>query len=238
MSEKQTLADRCKPYLHEAEGFTEKLPYRLMVPENFDPEKEKLPLLVFIHGMGSVGTDNLLPLNGPSVPLIADYLEKYGKRAVFLFPQSPCAWVDTDWRKKSHRMKKEPTQSFGLLLNLIKKLVKDLKLDKNRLYLTGNSMGGFCSWELIQRTGNMFAGALIVCGGGDPKADPGIVPVWCTHGDADPEVSVSRSRDMVKHRKGENIILSEYPGMGHNVWEATYANRAYFDWLFARRRKK
>ncbi len=235
----ETLKKRCLPFVHRTPRLTEELPYRLMNPENKTGKKR--PLLIYIHGMGSVGTDNLLPLTGPSVPLIMDYLDQFQDQAVFMFPQSPYAWVDTDWTQKSHTMKKNPTQTFALLLDLIKKMIKDpaLKLDAERIYITGNSMGGFCSWELLQRTKNFFAGALIVCGGADTKAgDGGEVPVWCTHGDADDAVRVTRSRDMVRVRKGRNILLSEYPGYGHNVWEATYSNRAYLDWLFAQKRKK
>ncbi len=237
----ETLKKRCLPFEHTAEKYTEKLPYRLMNPENRDGKKR--PLIVYMHGMGSVGTDNLQQIHvSPSVGLLLDYMDVFQPQAVLLAPQTAYAWVDTDWTRKSHTMKKDPTQSFALLLDLIQTMIKDpaLKLDPGRIYLTGNSMGGFCSWEMLQRTvkKNIFAGALIICGGADKKVDTGSVPVWCTHGDADDAVLISRSREMVKARKGRNIILTEYPGCGHNVWEATYSNRAYLDWLFAQRRKK
>lgn len=214
------------------------LPYRIFVPENFRPN-EKPPLLIHMHGMGSVGTDNTPQLGIVSMNLM-DYLAFRNIRAVFIAPQSPVRWVDTDWMLEHHEMCGTPTPYLAMALKLIRKIAKEYHVDRKRIYLEGASMGGFASWEMLIRThGTLFAAAVIMCGGGDSAYAKALTttPVWCTHGDADnavPPVCSRIMRDAV-NRAGGRVILSEYPNFGHDVWTATSENRAYWDWLFAQR---
>lgn len=233
------LLKSCKPGVFQNPN-GEKLLFRLFSPTLKDGEK--VPLLIYIHGMGSVGSDNKAQmLSNGSPAKILEYLRDTGEKAFVLFPQSPCPWVDTDWTKPAHRMKKDPTIPLGLLLKEIRKLAKELPVDKKKILLAGISMGGFAEWELLQRTeGKLFAGALILCGGGDSRMAKSLtkIPVWCAHGDADSAVPVIRSRTMrdAVNKAGGHVILSEYPGFDHNIWDAVFGNRAYLDWLFAQKR--
>lgn len=233
------LLKLCKPETFQDPN-GEKLPCRLFSPDTADGEK--VPLLIHIHGMGSVGSDNKAQmLTNRSPAKILEFLRSTGKKAFVLFPQSPCPWVDTDWTKPAHRMKKNPTPQLGLLLNGIRELAGKLPVDRKKILLSGISMGGFAAWELLQRTeGKLFAGALILCGGGDIRQAKSLtgVPVWCAHGTADPVVPVVRSRTMhdAVNKAGGRVILSEYPGFEHNVWDSVFENRAYLDWLFAQKR--
>src|SRR5437763_1784726 len=70
--------------------------------------------------------------------------------------------------------------------------------DRDRLYLTGLSMGGYGSWEMAAAHPDMFAAVVPICGGADPKTVAGKLkdlPVWAFHGDADPAVPVARGRE-------------------------------------------
>ena len=98
-------------------------------------------------------------------------------------------------------------------------------------------MGGFGTWDAIQRKPELFAAAIPICGGGDPAFAETIsdIPTWVFHGDADGAVQVNRSREMVKavSQFDDDIIYTEYPGVGHNSWTMTVENRLVWDWFFA-----
>ena len=69
---------------------------------------------------------------------------------------------------------------------------KDLPVNKHRVYVTGLSMGGFGTWDLIERRPSFFAAAIPICARGDlaQAAKLKDLPIWAFHGDADPIVPV------------------------------------------------
>jgi predicted peptidase len=103
---------------------------------------------------------------------------------------------------------------------------KSYKTDPQRLYLTGLSMGGYGTWSLATAEPGRWAAIAPICGGGDPKQADKIkdLPCWCFHGDQDGAVSVERSRDMMRAlwAAGGHPNYTEYPGVGHNSWDAAY----------------
>jgi len=129
---------------------------------------------------------------------------------------------------------------MGLTLELIEKLSQEFAIDRKRLYITGLSMGGYGTWDIIQRHPDMFAAAMPVCGGGDSAAAPLIkdLPIWVFHGDKDGAVPVIRSQNMVAALKqaGSKVKYTEYPGVGHNCWTQTYANQDVLKWFFSQKR--
>lgn len=216
------------------------LPYRMLRPKDYDASK-KYPLVMFYHGAGERGVDNNIQLvHGMNDFASDDIMEKYP--CFVIAPQCPTGqqWVDAPWSDDSHTMKKNPTAPLRQSLELITSLQQEFSIDENRLYVTGLSMGGFGTWEVIQRHPNMFAAAVPVCGGGDPTYAREIahLPIWAFHGDADTAVKPLRSRDMIAAIKqaGGDPKYTEYPGVGHNSWAATYANRDMYAWLFAQKR--
>jgi len=223
------------------ESGKETLPYRIHSPEKLEKGK-RYPLVVLFHGAGERGDDNKKQL----VHGAADIL-KFAKGAnqpiFFIAPQCPRGqqWVDAPWSKLAHTMPKEPSTSMALAIGLIKKTVADLPVDDKRIYVTGLSMGGFATWDIIQRMPDYFAAAMPICGGGDTAQATGLknMPVWCFHGGNDRVVKTSRSRDMIAAIKkaGGMPKYTEYPGVGHNSWKKTFRDREALTWLFARKRK-
>ncbi len=216
------------------------LPYRLLRPKNYDAN-QRYPLVMFYHGAGERGDDNVKQLvHGMSDFASDDVMAKYP--CFVVAPQSPNGdqWVDTPWSADAHSMPEKPTEPLRLSLELIKSLQSEFSIDANRLYVTGLSMGGFGVWDAIQRHPNRFAAAVPICGGGDVAFAKQLanVPVWAFHGDADTAVKPKRSRDMIAALKaaGGSPKYTEYPGVGHNSWAATYANRETYAWLFAQKR--
>jgi len=215
------------------------LPYRILTPKDYDP-KQKYPLVFFMHGAGERGNDNQRQLtHGTKL-----YLTPENRTAFPCFviaPQVPNnqQWVDTPWSLDAHTMPEKPSEPMRLALELIASVQKEFSIDSKRLYVTGLSMGGFGTWDAIQRNPGMFAAAIPVCGGADDKKADVIVktPVWCFHGDKDGVVKTIRSRNIIAAIKaaGGSAKYTEYPGVGHDAWNKAYAEPELLKWLFAQK---
>jgi poly(3-hydroxybutyrate) depolymerase len=150
-------------------------------------------------------------------------------------------WANMDWSAKAGGMAKEPSVPLKLTLEALAALRKEFSVDEKRLYVTGLSMGGYGTWDVISRYPTLFAAAAPVCGGGDESVAPLIakVPIWCFHGDADKTVPPERSRNMIEalRRAGGEPKYTEYPGVGHNSWDKAYAEPELATWLFEQRKR-
>jgi predicted peptidase len=217
------------------------LQYRLLKPVDYDADK-KYPLVLLLHGAGERGSDNRKQL----VHGIADFTTDQAMRdrpCFVVAPQCPSGqkWVNVDWSSKSHTMPEQPAASLRLTMELLESLEKEFSIDSSRLYITGLSMGGYGTWDAIQRYPNRFAAAIPICGGGDLKQTKQIatLPIWAFHGAKDNVVSISRSRDMIETLKkaGGSPKYTEYPKAGHNSWAATYRDPKVHEWLFQQVRK-
>jgi predicted peptidase len=150
-------------------------------------------------------------------------------------------WANMDWSAKTGSAAKSPSTPMRLALETLAGLKKEFSVDENRLYLTGLSMGGYGTWDLIARHPKMFAAAVPVCGGADEATAPVIkdIPIWCFHGGADPVVPTDRSRNMIKalQAAGGEPKYTEYPGVGHNSWDKAYSEPELPKWLFSQKRQ-
>jgi predicted peptidase len=158
-------------------------------------------------------------------------------------PQCPenAKWVEVDWSASTHQQPKEPSESARLTLELIAALQKEFSIDPQRIYLTGLSMGGYGTWDLLARRPELFAAGVPVCGGADESTAPKIknLPIWAFHGAKDQAVKVERSRNMIaalKHTGGKPKY-TEYPNVGHDSWNPAYKDAEMFAWLFAQKRE-
>ena len=217
-----------------------KLPYRLLQPANIEAGK-KYPLVIFLHGAGERGSDNKVQLkNGVGAFSRPDSREKY---PCFAFaPQCPKdkKWVDMEWGGATGTAPADPGATQTLMLAAVDAIEKEFPIDPDRIYVTGLSMGGFGTWDLITRHPGRFAAAIPVCGGGDKEkaaaAKP--VPVWAFHGLADNVVMPVRTQDMVAGLRaaGGTAALTEFPGVAHDSWTMAYSEPNLLHWLFAQRR--
>lgn len=194
--------------------------YLLYLPEHYESQ-DRWPLMLFLHGAGERG-DNVekVKIHGPP-KLIAQ-----GKHFPFVVVSPQCP--DGQWWD---------IEMLGALLDRIE---RDCKVDPDRIYVTGLSMGGFGTWALACAQPDRFAAIAPICGGGEPKLARQIthLPTWVFHGDADSTVPVDRSKEMVEALKtaGGNVKLTVYPGVGHDSWTRTYDNPALYEWFLSHRR--
>ena len=174
--------------------------FRYRWAEKLPENGSKVPLVIFLHGAGERGTNNVSQLRH-GVGELLDWLDRHEKGYRLVVGQVPNGkrWVEVDWNAKSHAMPKKPSETMALELALLDRLLADPRTDAQRVYVTGISMGGYGTWDIVCRRPGMFAAAMPICGGGDTAQAANIahVPIWVFHGSADRAVPVCRSRNMV-----------------------------------------
>ena len=126
-------------------------------------------------------------------------------------------------------------------MDLLPALQKEFPaIDPRRLYVTGASMGGFGTWDLLARRPDWFAAAVPIDGGADLETAATVapVPIWAFHGAQDGAIRPERSRTMIAALAdvGGEPRYTEYPAVGRNAWKRAYAEPDLLSWLFAQRR--
>ena len=219
----------------------ESLPYRLLLPEDYDIKK-KHPLLVFLHGAGERGNDNELQLTHGSDQFLTPAFRKQYP-AIIVFPQCPkdAYWATILSREVplkfsySKRPKKNPT--LDLVEGMLKEVLSNYAIDQSRIYVGGLSMGAMGTFELVYRNPKLFAAAFAICGGANPKIARKIRrPMWrIDHGEADSVVPFTLSKQMVAALKKKKALVSfnRYPGVNHNSWDKVFADHSFLPWLFS-----
>ncbi len=217
------------------------LPYRWHEPES--PESgRKYPLVLFLHGAGERGTDNAAQLKH-GVSAILDWSTQTNQPCFLLAPQCP---ADLWWCNLADRQSWLPdkTSNPNAIMRKVGELLADtiarFPVDPARIYVTGLSMGGFGTWFLLDWMPDRIAAAIPICGGGNPESASRFmgIPVWVFHGSADNVVPVRTSQTMVEALKqaGGQPKFTEYPGVQHDSWTATYRNPDVLRWLFDQRK--
>jgi predicted peptidase len=197
--------------------------YLLYLPEDHAPEDgdKKWPLMLFLHGRGeSDGPLSLVAKWGPP------RLVEQGESLPYVLVSPQCPREDS-WRRETQQ---------AMLVKLLDHITDSFRVDSNRVYLTGLSMGGYGSWRLAADHPERFAAVVPVCGGGDPEDADKLkgLPIWAWHGDEDRAVPITRSVEMVEAIRaagGEKIRFTTLEGVGHNSWSAAYATPEVYEWL-------
>ena len=191
--------------------------YLLYLPEDYADSNKEFPLVLFLHGMGERGTD-IEKVKTHGLPKLINE----GKEFPFIVvsPQCPDEYFWND----------------DLLLALLDEVEENYRVDKNRIYVTGLSMGGHGTWTLALADPNRFAAIVPVCGWSHPVEFQKIAnkPIWIFHGAKDFVVPVSASEQMAEKLKsvgGTNIKLTIYPEANHDSWTETYNNEELYKWL-------
>ena len=204
---------------YELNGLT----YTVRYPEGFD-EGKQYPTILFLHGAGTRWT-SLEKLEGNAMSRYAQANADFP----FVLVMPLCTeetWFDL-WQQ---------------LKDLVALLQNTPWVDASRLYLSGNSMGGYGTWQLGMCIPKAFAAMVPVCGGGmyweayRLKA----VPVWAFHGALDQTVLPEESQKMVDavNKRGGNAKLTIYPNNTHDAWTDTYSDPEVYAWLLQHRKEE
>lgn len=194
----------------------EELKYLISFPEGFNADK-KYPLVVFLHGAGTISdSTDRLSQNGNFVKLCEHQTRGY----VLLAPLCSV----NDWN-----------EVMTTLICLVDTYRNAEYIDKKHVHLTGNSMGGYGTWELGSIRPDWFASIMPVCGGGMTWMAHTLVdvPIRTFHGLCDDVVDPIESLQMAKavNRKGGHAEMILFPKYAHNCWDEVYSNEANYDWL-------
>lgn len=209
------------------------LPYRLLKPVN-PKALERFPLIIFLHGSGERGSDNEAQLKHIR-NLVVDQRNRGKYPCYVLAPQCPKGqlWAE---HNKDGSVKAQPTKPTQLLMELIDKISKEYPIDEARIYITGVSMGGYGTWDLLARYPQKFAAGVPVCGGGDERTASKLkqIPIWAFHGALDDVVSARQSQTMIEaiRKAGGRPGYTEYPDIKHDSWVQAYQEPHLLPWLF------
>ncbi len=211
-------------------------PYGLYLPKDFNPAK-KYPLVIMLHGAWSNHRLGLRRVFGKSNQNCETDVE-----ATRYFPK----WKDIDYIVASPLAR--GTMGYqGIAEKDVYDVLADVErrfpIDRNRIYLTGLSMGGGGTlWIGLTRPG-IWAAIAPVCPAPPAEARRFAAnaldyPVSIHQGQADPVVNPDSTRAWVKRLKalGTHVEYTEYPGVGHNSWEEAYKDEAIFKWFSKYRR--
>ena len=203
----------------------------------------KYPLVIFLHGSGERGMHNHEQMRN-GVHAFCEKGVREQHPCYLLAPQCP---PDERWGASSkdwpNLWREEPTRAGRLVLELIDQMLeKHPDIDRSRIYITGLSMGGFGTFDLMMRRPELFAAGMPVCGGGDPAQAERIkdIPIWAFHGALDDVVLPRNSRDMVAALKKQkaSVRYTEYSTLYHDIWYQTYYNPVVTEWLFIQKKQK
>ncbi|WP_184548366.1 dienelactone hydrolase family protein [Mucilaginibacter sp. FT3.2] len=208
--------------------------YHLLKPLNFDPRK-KYPLVVSLPYGGQPATDKIRQMEGAvAAEELSTDINRLNYPAFLFIPNCP---PGSGWGG----IPNYPSVD-SLVYEAISSLDKEPGIDVKRRYVTGLSRGGYGAWHFICTRPDMFAAAIPVSGGEDPKLASRIVniPVWAFHGAKDKNVPVSGSRNMINAIKkaGGNPKYTEFSNEGHNIWYQVSITPGLWDWLFAQKRNQ
>lgn len=226
--------------LTQGEFADEPFGYRLLTPPSIEPGRQ-FPLVLFLHGRDQRGVDNVAQLK-----FLPTWMAEPHRRAEFpcflLAPQ--CRpdryWVETTRAFDRAAPRQPPGPQMQAVINMLEEVLGEFPVDRQRLYLTGLSMGGFGCWDLATRLAERWAAVAPICGGGDELyADRLVgVPVWAWHGADDDVVPVAKTRRMIEaiRTAGGQPRYTELAGIGHDSWTAAYTDpQGVLPWMFAQR---
>jgi len=208
---------------------SDKFNYQIYTPQQAESEK-KLPVIIFLHGIGQRGSGGLVPTTGAAGAIARHYFGQVP--AIVLLPQcrQGSYWSD-------------PLMD-EMVMNALAQTIEEFGADTRRVYLIGVSMGGYGVWHFAAAYPKKFAALVSICGGSSiTKGDRfdalakkvGETPAWLFHGADDKIVQVSESRQITKalEANGGNVKYNEYENVGHNVWFNVLAEKDLLPWLFA-----
>jgi predicted peptidase len=202
------------------------LDYLLFVPRDYQEGSTTLwPLILFLHGRGESG-DNLNIVKRHGIPRVIEEAEDFP--CITVSPQCP---ANTDW-----------VALIGPLMSLLSSIIEEFQVDRQRIYLTGLSMGGRGTWALAVEYPEIFAALIPICGR-VPDVDQFMekvkvlkdVPIWAFHGAKDSSVPVQNSESIVAALRAVqgNVSYTVYPDADHDSWTETYSNPELYRWMLS-----
>jgi predicted peptidase len=211
----------------------EAMVYRLFVPPDYDAAK-KYPIVLWLHGAAGRGSDNRSQLSGGNFPGSHFWTTPENQAKFHAFVLAPQVDAIKGWARPHTNT---PPVAIRLALEILDSIEKQYSVERKREYVVGQSMGGEGVWAALSGAPERFAAAIALCGYGDAYMIPRVrnVPVWIFQGEEDALVPVTSAREWVAElrKAGGAPKYTEYPSIGHNVWDVAFSEPGLAQWLFS-----
>ncbi len=238
-------------YTYTAEGGDSiTLPYRIYYPAGYEDSGKQYAVMVYLHGHGECGSDNVRHIKyGDEYNSFLSELADSGD-CIVLAPQTECdratnvsewfasgtgryfehAWAGSFGMKAREGALEEITYTLGLqaVTAMVEDLIAEDYVDANRIYISGVSMGGCGTWEIIARRPDLFAAAIPMCGSAIVSTADRLldIAIWAFHGLSDNTVQPAGSQlicDAIKAAGGTKVTLTTVKDMGHDIAGYAYS---------------
>jgi len=200
--------------------------FLLSLPDDYAGNKEAYPLVIYLHGGSHRGND-LSKLKGYGLPYLVEKGEKFN--FIIVSPQCP---DDKYWSRENW---------FD---SLYISLTNQYRIDTNRIYLTGISMGGYGVFITAMDFPDKFAAIVPLCGGCNDSDMTRIcnlkdTPTWVFHGTDDDLIPISESERIVEALEdcNGNIKFTRLAGEGHGIQYLYEKMPDIYDWMLQQKRK-
>lgn len=200
------------------------------MPERYEPQEHRYPLVVSLHGSGERGTDNWSQLkNG----LAMFEQRRHTDPCIVVAPQLPPtetwggSWYGGD------------TAGQRALVAIVNELRDRRSVDSHRIYGVGFSMGAIGLWDILVRYPGLFSAAVLIAGDLEVDRADSLIsfPLWTVVGGRDALVDPENTREFGRRvaARGGSAQVTEIARAGHDVWKLAFAHPPLWDWLFAQR---
>jgi predicted peptidase len=217
------------PQTVEIDGYS--IPYAIFVPQVEDTKN--LPITLYLHGAGERGSDGVKQTTAGIGPALKAHPERFP--TIVVLPQVPFGLF---WDNPVDPKNPNSPNTAQLALKALDDTMKAYESDPNRVYLTGNSMGGAGTWKMGSEYPNLFAAIMPICGYGKPEmAEPlKDMPIYAFHGALDFNVNPDESRKMVaavRATGNTRVHYTEYPTDFHDSWDDAYSDTTQLEEFFS-----
>lgn len=194
--------------------------FLLYLPESYDKSEEELPVVVYLHGRSCTGTDiNMVTKYGT----ITAIRRGVNVNAIVIAPQVES--VQKGWEPKK-------------VMEVLDYVSAHYRVDKNRIYAFGMSMGGNGVYKVLSAYPDRFAAGISMCGVCLVDVKPiAKVPLWVIHGTNDADIPHSRSMDfvqkMIAGKMASRLRFTLLEGCNHSILARVFMMEKAYDWLFS-----
>ena len=202
-----------------------RLPFVIFLPKVYEVDKNRrFPMILFLHGAGEGGTDlGGIFFHGPCGVAVRTPAMLANLPFIVISPQSTQGW--------SPLMMKT-------VASLLRSLPDTYRIDRDRMMVTGLSMGGIGSWAALAEAPELFAGGAPICARvwSDPDGLALALQnhiIWSIVGGSDDPAFVNGAKIMFGAllNTGTDANITIIPGAGHGVWEQFYNNPEFYHWM-------
>ena len=237
------------------------LPWNMYKPDQaaMNPG-QKFPLVVSLHGgygrevdKGNILVDGAPFLLGASTGLLTpENRAKYP--AYIIMPwcklESDCTFYSNEWASNggaNFQVAAQPSKYGSALIELIEYMIKTYQVDPARIYVTGVSMGGGGTWELVQRRPDLVAAAFPMSGHTPAQQyldaiAKSKVPVWAFDSTGDTTNPYQNTDSAVSYisSKGGCAWTTRFDGIEHShlLWQRAFLEPGLWDWVFAQKQPR